>query len=314
MPDAHRPRSAAAAVAATDVSADTFPIFETSVFASDGAFYFDLVRLQDRDDIPRGFLHRHNYYHLLWMTRASGTHMLDFAHFDVRDHSVFFLSPGQVHAWTSSIKPHGYVLNFSIDFFARMFPRAEDVARFPFYHPARGNGGANSALYLTPQQHDALLPLLREMEHEARDRQPGYADVVQASLLILLTRLRRLCADCETPGATGPQQALMRRFTMLVETHYLRFDTIGQYAEALCVSERQLNDAVKRTLGRTASQVVQERVVLEAKRWLSNTETGIAEIAFRLNIEDPAYFTRFFKKQTGLTPGDFRRQHCRPLD
>ena len=71
---------------------------------------------------------------------------------------------------------------------------------------------------------------------------------------------------------------------------------------------------VKRTLGRTASQVVQERVVLEAKRWLSNTETGIAEIAFRLNIEDPAYFTRFFKKQTGLTPGDFRRQHCRPLD
>ncbi|MCG2907155.1 helix-turn-helix domain-containing protein, partial [Escherichia coli] len=62
------------------------------------------------------------------------------------------------------------------------------------------------------------------------------------------------------------------------------------------------------------TQVVQERVVLEAKRWLSNTETGIAEIAFRLNIEDPAYFTRFFKKQTGLTPGDFRRQHCRPLD
>jgi AraC-like DNA-binding protein len=101
---------------------------------------------------------------------------------------------------------------------------------------------------------------------------------------------------------------------MLVETHYLRFGTIGQYAEALGVSERQLNDAVKRTVARTASQVVQERVVLEAKRWLSNTETGIAEIAFRLNIEDPAYFARFFKKQTGLTPGDFRRKHCRPLD
>ncbi|GJG92813.1 helix-turn-helix domain-containing protein [Cupriavidus pauculus] len=287
-----------------------FPTFETSDFAGDGSFYFDLVRLQDRDDIPRGFLHRHNYYHLLWMTRASGTHMLDFAHFDVRDHSVFFLSPGQVHAWTSSVKPYGYVLNFSIDFFARMFPRADDVAKFPFFHPSQGN----SALYLTPDQHDAMLPLLDDMDREARERQPGVGDVVQASLLILLTRLRRLCPDGEQPGGVGPHQALTRRFTMLVETHYLRFAAMGQYAEALGVSERQLNDAVKRTQARTASQVVQERVLLEAKRWLSNTETGIAEIAFRLNIEDPAYFARFFKKQTGLTPGDFRKKHCRPLE
>ncbi|RZT41765.1 AraC-like DNA-binding protein [Cupriavidus agavae] len=288
-----------------------FPTFETSEFAADdGAFYFDLVRLEDRDDIPRGFLHRHNYYHLLWMTRASGTHMLDFAHFDVRDHSVFFLSPGQVHAWTSSVKPYGYVLNFSIDFFARMFPRADDVAKFPFYHPTRGN----SALYLTPDQHDAMLPLLAGMEREARERETGFADVVQANLLILLTRLRRLCPESQQAGESGPRQALARRFTMLVETHYLRFGAVGQYAEALCVSERQLNDAVKQTMGRTASQVIQERVLLEAKRWLSNTETGIAEIAFRLNIEDPAYFARFFKKQTGLTPGDFRRKHCRPLE
>lgn len=287
-----------------------FPIFQTSDFAGEGSFYFDLVRLEDRDDIPRGFLHRHNYYHLLWMTRANGTHMLDFAHFDVRDYSVFFLSPGQVHAWTSSVKPYGFVLNFSTDFFARMFPRADDVAKFPFFHPTRGN----SALYLTQDQHDAMLPLLDEMEREGRDRQPGFRDVVQSCLLILLTRLRRLCPDTEEAGGVGPQQALTRRFMMLVETHYLRFDTIGEYAQALCVSERQLNDAVKRTVGRTASQVVQERVLLEAKRWLSNTEMGIGEIAFRLNIEDPAYFARFFKKQTGLTPGDFRRKHCRPLE
>lgn len=287
-----------------------FPTFETSDFAGEGSFYFDLVRLEDRDDIPRGFLHRHNYYHLLWMTRASGTHTLDFAHFDVRDHSVFFLSPGQVHAWSSTVKPYGYVLNFSTDFFARMFPRADDVAKLPFFQPARGN----SALYLTQAQHDGMLPLLREMESESHDRQPGFPDVVRSCLLILLTRLSRLCPDNEPAGDIVPQQALARRFATLVETHYLRFETIGQYAEALCVSERQLNDAVKRTLARTAGQVVQERVVLEAKRWLSNTETGIAEIAFRLNIEDPAYFARCFKKQTGLTPGDFRRKHCRPLD
>ncbi|MBY4897801.1 helix-turn-helix domain-containing protein [Cupriavidus sp. AU9028] len=296
--------------APSSIRSGEFPVFETSDFAGEGSFFFDLVRLEDRDDIPRGFLHRHNYYHLLWMTRASGTHMLDFAHLEVRDHSVFFLSPGQVHAWTSSVKPHGYVLNFSTDFFARMFPRADDVARVPFYDPMRGN----SCLYLSQDRHDDMLPLLAEMEREVRDRQPGYRDVVQACLLILLTRLGRLCPDREPSGGAGPHQTLARRFFMLVDSHYLRFETVGQYAEALCVSERQLNDAVKRAMGRTASQVVQERVVLEAKRWLSNTELGIGEIAYRLNIDDPAYFARFFKKQTGLTPGDFRRQHCRPLE
>jgi AraC family transcriptional activator of pobA len=287
-----------------------FPTFETSDFAGEGSFYFDLVRLQDRDDIPRGFLHRHNYYHLLWMTRASGTHMLDFAYFDVRDHSVFFLSPGQVHAWTSSVKPYGYVLNFSTDFFAQMFPRADDVARFPFFHLTRGN----PALYLTREQHDGMVPLLADMERESMDRQAGSADVVRSYLLILLTQLRRLCPADEAGAGSSASHALSRRFTMLVEEHYLAFGTIGQYAEALCVSERQLNDAARRTVGRTASQVVQERVTLEAKRWLSNTAMGVAEIAFKLNFEDPAYFARFFKKQTGLTPGDFRKKHCRPLD
>jgi len=290
--------------------AEPFPTFETSDFSGAGTFYFDLVRLQDRNDIPRGFLHRHNYYHLLWMTRAQGSHLLDFEQLEVRDHAVFFLTPGQVHAWTSSVAPRGYVLNISTEFFARMFPRADDVAKFPFFHLTHGS----PALYLTAQQHDDMLPLLHQIEQETLERDTGCFDVVRSYLLILLTKLRRLYPLDEPEAEAGPSHTLTRRLSLLIEERYLQFSTMRQYADALCVSERQLNDAVKRTVGQTAGQLVQARIALEAKRLLTNTAKGVSEIAFQLNFEDPAYFARFFKKHSGSTPGDFRRKYSRPIE
>ncbi|MBO1113670.1 helix-turn-helix domain-containing protein [Bordetella petrii] len=300
-PDAGHGHTAAAA---------DFPTFESTDFAGEGSFYFDLVRLQSRPEIPRGFPHRHAYYHILWMTRAQGTHMLDFQHLDVRDRSVFFLAPGQLHAWSSSVAPQGYVMNISTAFFTHMFPRADDIAKFPFFHPTSGS----PVLYLSPAQHDGMLPLLQAMEQEMQARQLGRYDVVRSHLLILLTQLRRLYPVDERTLTAGPSYPLVKRFTLLIEERYLSFGSIRDYADALCVSERQLNEAVKRTMGRTAGQLIQDRVVLEAKRLLINTESGIAGIAFQLNFEDPAYFTRFFKKHTSLTPGEFRRNYLNLRD
>ncbi|GGK02739.1 helix-turn-helix domain-containing protein [Pseudomonas matsuisoli] len=254
----------------------TFPTFESSDFAGEGAFYFDLVRLESRNDIPRGFPHRHGYYHLLWMTEAQGTHLVDFETFEVRPHSVFFISPGQLHAWTSSIKPHGFVINVSTEFFAQMFPRADDIAKFPFFHAT----GGMPAMYLSRAEHEALVPLLHALEREYRDRKVGRFDVVRSYLLILLTQLRRLYPADEGVHPLDPYYALTRRLTLLIEERYLQFNAVGQYAQALNVSERQLNEALKRTTGKTASRLVQERIALEAKRLLSNTTLSTAEIAF----------------------------------
>lgn len=288
-----------------------FPTFDTSDFGGqEDSFYFDLVRLQDRQDIPRAFAHRHNYYHLLWMTRAEGTHMLDFEHFDVRDHSVFFVSPGQLHAWASTVRPQGYVINISEAFFVQMFPRADDIAQFPFFHLACDT----PVMYLTPQAHDELLPLLQEIERETRDRRAGRFDIVRSYLLVLLTRLRRLYPVKDAVRQSSPAYALAKRFTLLIDGQYLTFTSIGDYARALHVSERQLNDAVRRTIGRTASQLVQDRRLLEAKRLLCNSDLPIADVAFQLKFDDPAYFARFFKRHTQCAPGEFRRQFLGTTD
>jgi AraC family transcriptional activator of pobA len=120
---------------------DPLPNFPVSSFTADAdAFLFDLVRLDGRDDVPRPFLHLHGYYHLLWIANARGQHLLDFETLEVTAHSVFFIAPGQMHAWNSDIAPTGYVLNFSAEFFLQIYPRPEDI---PFFHVAN----AHPALY-----------------------------------------------------------------------------------------------------------------------------------------------------------------------
>lgn len=288
------------------------PTFDTSAFGGDDAsFYFDMVRLQDRADIPRAFAHRHNYYHLLWMTQAQGVHLLDFVPHPVQPCTVFFVSPAQIHSWTSSVPPRGFVMNISADLFVQMFPRADLAAQFPFFDVASGQ----PALYLTADQHDALLPLVEAIEAEYLGEGDGRLDIVRSYLLILLTRLRRLAPPpASQEGVSAQGIHLARRFQQRVDQHFLECLPVPAYASQLHVTERQLNDAVKRATGRTAGQVIQQRVLLEAKRLLSLTDMGIAEVAYQLGYDDLAYFCRFFKRHTQTTPGDFRKRHARPVE
>ena len=274
-----------------------FPVFDTTDFAVDGGdFNFGLARLEDRPDIPRSFPHRHAYYHLLWMSQASGTHLLDFEHHPVRANTVFFVSPGQLHAWESTIPPIGFAINFSADFFLQALPHAGDIA------------ATAPVLHLSQAQHDELLPLLLEMEREFRSRAEGGIDIVRAYLVVLLTRLRRIGPRRAGDLVASRGDSLAGRFQRLVDQHYLDFDRLGEYARCLHTSERQLNEAVRQTLGKTAGQLIQDRLVLEAKRLLCNTGMKVAEVAFQLRFEDHAYFSRFFKKQAGVTPLGFKRR------
>lgn len=291
-------------------SIEELPNFEVSEFGrNEAAFVFDLAKLDERSDIPRPFLHRHSYYHMLWMTNARGQHTLDFETFEIKPNSVFFISPGQVHAWSSSVKPTGYVINFSAEFFLQMYPRMDELAEFPFFHIAN----ADPVLYLSARTNAELFPLLEEMEKEFNEDRPWRYDIVRSFLLILLTRLRRLHRPRDADTALPKSYSLTKRFKLLIEQRYLEFGSVQDYAALLLVTDRRLNEAVKSTTGKTATQLIHDRILLEAKRLLTQSELGISEIAYRLNFEDPAYFSRFFKKHALLTPGEFKKKFSGPL-
>lgn len=286
---------------------DPLPNFAVSSFHADAdAFLFDLVRLDGRDDVPRPFLHRHGYYHLLWIADARGQHLLDFETLEVRPHSVFFIAPGQMHAWKSDIAPTGYVLNFSAEFFMQIYPRPEDI---PFFHL----GHAQPALYLSAPQHDALLPLLQAIEQEFNGDAAWRNDAIRAATLMLLTRLRRLQPERAVADAAPRHHGLARRFRLLVEQHYLQAMPVRDFAATLMVTERRLNEAVRQATGKTASALIQERILLEAKRLLTQSGLGVSEVCYRLNFDDPAYFSRFFRKHTASSPLEFKKKYAGPV-
>ncbi|EJL83501.1 DNA-binding domain-containing protein, AraC-type [Herbaspirillum sp. CF444] len=289
---------------------DDTPNFEVSDFSGAHAdFVFDLVKLEGRNELPRPFLHRHSYYHILWMSNARGNHVLDFDNYGILPHSVFFISPGQIHGWNSEFDASGYAINFSPEFFLQIFPRIEELADFPFFHIAN----TDPVLYLTPTEHDELYPLLKEIEKENAGDQRWRYDVVRSFLQILLTKLRRLHKP-HGAGAVLPRSySLTKRFKFLIEQHYLEYGSVQDYAARLFVTDRKLNDAVKITTGRTATQLIHDRILMEAKRLLAQSELSIAEISYRLNFDDFAYFCRFFKKNVQMTPGEFKKKFSAPL-
>ena len=93
-----------------------------------------------------------------------------------------------------------------------------------------------------------------------------------------------------------------------MERDFLTERRVGAYAERYAISVDHLSDMLRSRIGRSAMDVLQDRLILEAKRLLLHSTMSVKEVGFALNMEDPAYFSRVFKKATGLTPIEYRDQ------
>lgn len=151
----------------------------------------------------------------------------------------------------------------------------------------------------------ALLDLLY---HETRDRRAGYgysSEWLSACVLMMLSRRRM--AGGEAIRSDDPRSQIFARFRALVEDHYVEHWPVSRYAQALATSESRLDRICRTLAGHSAFEVVQTRVLLEARRRLVHVGAPVTALAYELGFEDPAYFCRFFKRHTGATPTQWRR-------
>lgn len=160
---------------------------------------------------------------------------------------------------------------------------------------------------LLPQEVDGrLTELAQELVWEA----PGHAAAVEALLLgLLVTALRRLWqAQAEfEPSTLRPQARLVARFREVVERRYRTDAQVSDYAAELSVTPSRLRVACLNVVGAAPLQVVQDRILLEARRALLYSNMTVKEVADYLGFDDPAYFTRFFSRREGASPRAFRQ-------
>jgi AraC-like DNA-binding protein len=132
---------------------------------------------------------------------------------------------------------------------------------------------------------------------------------IGAWLKLLLLYCHHHCTLSESdPQQLEAGQALLKRFKQLVEQHYQTWHSSTAYAQALYISADHLNRSIKTLVGKTAKAYIQERLTIAAKRLLYFSELTTKEIGYELGFSEPANFSAFFKRNTGVSPSQFRAQ------
>lgn len=156
----------------------------------------------------------------------------------------------------------------------------------------------------------AAADLLRGFLRERQGDEPG-ADVAVSSYLTLLVLQFWRMARKDIVNLGGAPQGLSERFILLAAQRARDHRPVEDYARDLRVSRDRLGSAVKRATGLSPRAYLHRLLLRDAQELLTNTGMPISQIAFRLGFADPAYFTRFFKRETGQNPGAFRRSRHR---
>jgi AraC-like DNA-binding protein len=245
--------------------------------------------------------HRHDFFEVCLVTRGGGEHIIDFKAHPVSPPQLFLVAPGQVHLWRHGETVEGRVILYKRDFLA-LDPG----------EPGRHNGvplmfsfERNPRLKPTAADTEVISRLFDEMLKEYIARRPKWISVIRSYLHILMVVLRRM-ADLEE--ASGSQAAaLVGHFKQLVAERITSERSVQGYARQLGVSRGHLSNTVKEVTGLTPREIIQQHLVLEAKRLLVHSELTAAEIAYRIGFDDPSYFGRFFRRETRSSPGQFRR-------
>lgn len=257
-----------------------------------------------RDHSNLVFPHRHSFYHLVFFTKGAGTHTIDFERFDVKPFQIYFMVPGQVHTWHFEGETDGYLVNFSTSFFRSFLLKPEYLDGFHFLNGSPGQ----SVLNLSGDVAEKTNLQFEDLVHHARTEHVMRNDLIRVMLLqifLILEKSRSLQGDQKMQVT---QNALIKNFQKLVETNFSHLRLPGEYASLLAVSPNHLNALSKENLGMQAGEVIRQRLLLEAKRLLISADLSISQIAYELNFNDNSYFTKFFRKQAGMSPEEFRKK------
>lgn len=251
--------------------------------------------------------HRHDFYEVFWITSGRGTCWIDFAAFPIRPRMLCFVSPGQVHGWDIAAGVvAGYLLAFRGEFLSANPDSEALLLRTPFFR----NTSDPQVLRVGDGQADAFSRLFEEIGRECRDVLADRDTIIRAMLNVLLVRAERMHGRTEPTAAHARDGASMlaQRFLILVQSHFLTASSVTEYARMLGVTPNHLTATIKRAFGRPAGLILRERVLLEAQRLLRYSELSVSEVGYRVGFEDASYFSRFFRKQTGQTPVEFRQR------
>lgn len=264
------------------------------------SIHFKYVTLGELTSYDFSLPHRHNYYEIFLFNKGGGEHLIDFKSYPIRDNSIHFVSPGQVHMVKRSLSSNGTIIIFSRYFFNTGNTSPETLFQFPFL-----NNGQYPILDPGVAEFSEFATILKQVQKEQLKDSNVTAEILLNYLKVILFKCFELYERLH-PQYAVKEMPEFNRFRELVEKQYRMQHNPSYFASELNMTEKRLNEICKQQTGDNVSAYIRDRILLEAKRLLSNTDHSVKEIAYFLGFNDYSYFTRFFRKSTGITPLQFR--------
>lgn len=252
-----------------------------------------------------GVPHRHDFYTIYWIKKGKLLHTIDTVTYEVKKNTLFFVAPGQVHNLQATEKIDGFMIAFR-DAFMCLKDQAQvsGINSGLFF-----NSQFSSVIHLNDEQEKDIDAVVRLMMKELMMQEPEYDMALHGLLryfLVLASRIKGENVGISPEQHAAHNSSIFLKFKNLIEEKYQELKTVSDYAGLLHIKPVLLNEISKQLSGITAGEHIRNRVILEAQRYLYNTDLTAKEIAYKLGFDDPHYFSRFFKKYTSQSPSEFK--------
>lgn len=248
--------------------------------------------------------HRHDFFEVLYLNEGSGTHVIDGNQYEIKPPCVFFMSPGQAHKIRLSNDIAGYIFIFTSEFYLINKTNQNQLIEFPFFFSIKQD---NPPLLLKGTEDTLFIETLFRKGITELDKGGLYSvEIVRSLLDVLLNYCASRYKVTDASVHSGKGHIVVKRFFQLVEENYKKNWTVAQFAEEMALTPNHLTQTVVQLTGKSSLKVIKAKQILEAKRLLIYTNLNISEIAHEMNFPDQSYFSRFFKRESGLSPQQFR--------
>lgn len=282
---------------------ELFPFYSIGHFINEPANQteFEIMRFDEMEEPNVDDIHKHTFYEILWTETGESKQTIDYKEYEVLPNSLFFISPNQVHQFEEWKPLKGGTILFTEDFFLLDHNNKDKLFELSFLD----NFYANPCIQLSDKNFIEIKQTIDLITYEQK-RHDKNQTITQALLHVLLAQVQR-CVDTETGEPIAKKYLIIfKQFKNLLDMHFADNKTTSFFAQHLHITTHHLNLITKEVTGKTATEVIRARSILEAKRFLTFTDKTVSEIAFELNYTDSSYFAKSFKAETTLSPVAFK--------
>lgn len=248
--------------------------------------------------------HAQGHYEIIWIQEGSGAHSINQTYYQLLPGRVYCTMPGQTHQLQIDTGSKGYIIAFSESFLSRHYHLYSSLQEEKLFHQLI----QNPALPIDDNIAEDMQHILPLLVKETNNKMALSSELAIQYLRIFLLYLRRQLQAIPPTVSLPKNNGLLRKFQWLLENNFREKKAVAQYAKDLFVTPNHLNHVLRESTGFSARQLIQQRIIREAKKKACEKGTSMKEIAYDLGFTDIAHFSKYFKNTSGINFRSFKNE------